>query len=1040
MQLPTDWADLFQVYGVRHIAASLCGAQQLISLLDARAVPEERRPALSAALTQRLNLRQVGAGVYVAKDLLAPSALVKVFPGANVRSFNPERDYRQFTATAPPSEEIAAPRQAAHPISKTKSSAAPAYRSDRLQFMTMAQVMDGMADERIITASHHCTRERIWPQVPFAQLTKEGFSAQQIAAIEIVRQSFKNRPAAVYGRQDRWHSESMEAYRDAAAIMVSTRDDLFRRLDQGQPPEQAVLSVADSLVLIDEGLDGWRSRLRSSAYGANLRGEWLFTSTSGSVWDTGLGVAASPQPREIRLERVKAAIAASSLTVTETMLEETERQTHRRGRYPGAALTTFQPTARIGPERYDPKRPPSAADLARRFGLDGVEASLGHRLASHVHSVATIYDAMEDLADLIGIPAERLGLGGRLSILIDSELSATSASSYVPDKVQLRVSSSNPSAIARAWFQALDHAATGFCQSNDEAGVLSAGNQPAADAMASSAHALRGLVANSFLRVVETGSVQAPDGADPVEHFYRRAEVVLQNYVTAYRSAIEEIVSGLESELHPDGIALSQALQERYAQDVMKEGPASATDLNGVKAIVACAQSVEAAIAEATALPDMATHDVKSWETGLARIMLRYSLYGDIIRNEAETWTDSPDRKYTCRLARSGIASSAYYRFDPAEVNVRLTTLARAARDTQAALNSGDRTRQLAALSYPGSYRSTVLATPLSDMPASVKTAAVRALTDAGLMLKPSKLLSAVARCESHLPANERQYGKTSYVVSECFRAALATNLAARGQRCPALVGDDSQSPKADDFSGEVAAVFACDLARRLTESLVGPSNNTTLQSLDGGAITSVPDTILAATVLAQEVARILGTNTLARFRFSTGIEDQEAGSWDSRTHQATVQLNRERAIDVTRHECFHAAWDLMMTSADRTTVLRDLAPGRPLCLAVERVLASRDQNILAQARADTREMAAYAFQLHCAGELPQFDQSRTAALSVFDKIKAVVVDAVRNLFPASDEAQSATEVFESLYRGRYAARQLGTISPVSLPSAPAMG
>jgi hypothetical protein len=100
----------------------------------------------------------------------------------------------------------------------------------------------------------------------------------------------------------------------------------------------------------------------------------------------------------------------------------------------------------------------TAQDFLEAFGFRGVE--FGNWAASDERQkhVNQAYDALADLADVLGIPARAISLDGTLGLAFGARGSGSAAAHYEPAKLVINITKINgPGALAHEWGHALDH-------------------------------------------------------------------------------------------------------------------------------------------------------------------------------------------------------------------------------------------------------------------------------------------------------------------------------------------------------------------------------------------------------------------------------------------------------------------------------------------------------------------------------------------------------------------------------------------------------
>lgn len=100
----------------------------------------------------------------------------------------------------------------------------------------------------------------------------------------------------------------------------------------------------------------------------------------------------------------------------------------------------------------------TAVDFRKAFGFRGIE--FGNYAASDERQkhVNQAYDALRDLADLLGIPQNAISLNGTLGLAFGSRGGGKAMAHYEPSKLVINITKINgPGALAHEWGHALDH-------------------------------------------------------------------------------------------------------------------------------------------------------------------------------------------------------------------------------------------------------------------------------------------------------------------------------------------------------------------------------------------------------------------------------------------------------------------------------------------------------------------------------------------------------------------------------------------------------
>lgn len=164
---------------------------------------------------------------------------------------------------------------------------------------------------------------------------------------------------------------------------------------------------------------------------------------------------------------------------------------------------------------------------------------------------------------------------------------------------------------------------------------------------------------------------------------------------------------------------------------------------------------------------------------------------------------------------------------------------------------------------------------------------------------------------------------------------------------------------------------------------------------------------------------------SLAHIRFVNSLynlEDMSAVSGRTLGRFVSVALNSTDVKLALDHECFHFAFENLMSRSQRQLLLEKFAPGSDYNLRVRDLLLRHNQPAAAAQCDNAEEAAAHGFSYWAAGKL-RLDVDKPT-LDIFEKVAKVVSDGISWLrsFARERKAETVEDVFMALRHGELAA------------------
>ncbi|MBF0247042.1 MAG: hypothetical protein HQL36_03060 [Alphaproteobacteria bacterium] len=289
--------------------------------------------------------------------------------------------------------------------------------------------LDGMSGGE---ESQYVTKAHVWPKPDYAAMVEEGMPAEVAALVKIVRDRLAAKPMK--------SKDTADGRRAYVSMMGVLRDHLMKARSVEDVKEAR--NVLKKEAGWDDGRPYWK---RQDAEVGDLYFA-PFKRGGRSISDSAVVVSYKEKRR------------------AEKLLAEGWPTAKKEG-----------PTKAKGDDKQLPKRPHldkvkrSGKDIRNGqdvgsenfitdFGFRGVE--FGNWVASDERqkSVNLAYDALHDLADILGIDPDTLSLGGTLGLAFGARGSGRALAHYEPGKMVINLTKmSGAGALAHEWGHALDH-------------------------------------------------------------------------------------------------------------------------------------------------------------------------------------------------------------------------------------------------------------------------------------------------------------------------------------------------------------------------------------------------------------------------------------------------------------------------------------------------------------------------------------------------------------------------------------------------------
>jgi len=268
------------------------------------------------------------------------------------------------------------------------------------------------------------TKDNVWPRPNYAKLIEAGVKPQAAYLIKLIYDGMAARP-----RID--NADTRRAYVEMIGNVRAVAETV-RTVDDAKALQEGVF-----------GRIGWRTGNKNSAPESAKR--LLFSIYKGRTSPLALSYADLRKANDAVLEGWP-----------EPKKSTREPKDGERGKMPDRPH--LDRIERAGPERRAGARDVGSEDFVKDFGFRGVE--FGNWVASDERqkSVNLAYDALHDLADVMGVPADALSLNGTLGLAFGARGTGRAAAHYEPGKLVINLTKlSGAGSLAHEWAHAIDH-------------------------------------------------------------------------------------------------------------------------------------------------------------------------------------------------------------------------------------------------------------------------------------------------------------------------------------------------------------------------------------------------------------------------------------------------------------------------------------------------------------------------------------------------------------------------------------------------------
>lgn len=314
------------------------------------------------------------------------------------------------------------------------------------------------------------TKDQVWPKPDYAALVGSGTSVETAAAIKILRDSFAAKP----------RDDSAESRRDYVTMMGHARDlllaansiddvnavqqELYDRagFDRNRPYYDTSPETRAASKRLFSIFKGRRASLRIGYAERQKIAKMLADGFPGQVepWRRRYSVVEynrlSPPWHVISKDRKRVTETGfESRADAEAAAKELYGQKAERAKQP--ARPHLDQVKRTGAD-VRAGRDIGSEDFIKDFGFRGVE--FGNWVAGDERqtSVNLAYEALHDLASVLGIPPRALSLNDQLALAFGARGSGRAAAHYEPGKLVINLTKmSGAGSLAHEWGHALDH-------------------------------------------------------------------------------------------------------------------------------------------------------------------------------------------------------------------------------------------------------------------------------------------------------------------------------------------------------------------------------------------------------------------------------------------------------------------------------------------------------------------------------------------------------------------------------------------------------
>lgn len=331
--------------------------------------------------------------------------------------------------------------------------------------LTLAD-LDGMS---VGEAYKHVTKDAVWPKPDYAALVEGGMSPKAAALLKIVRDRLAAKPAKDSPEGRRAYVTMMGHVRDAFdqvkadTDFVAARDRLFHDL-AGWPRSRYDRPSDEVRAVVFSVYKGRQEPFRLSGMDLRKAQQMVDAGFPGKAepWTRRYSVRESYQGDFAVLSKGSGRVVDGRRFATRDEAEAFARETYEKGLGTGteAALPSRPHLDAIKRTGADVRngRNVDGQDFVNDFGFRGVE--FGNWVASDERAkvVNLAYDALHDLAGVIGVPPKALSLDGQLSLAFGARGSGRAAAHYEPGRLVINMTKlSGAGSLAHEWGHALDH-------------------------------------------------------------------------------------------------------------------------------------------------------------------------------------------------------------------------------------------------------------------------------------------------------------------------------------------------------------------------------------------------------------------------------------------------------------------------------------------------------------------------------------------------------------------------------------------------------